>query len=138
MSAGYIRYKAGYKYQLVEDFGISTRICPGVVADTGYITLLPSGKLVIKSGYAWNGASGPTFDTKSSMRGSLVHDALYQLIRLGKLEPCWRKDIDRLFEKICKEDGMWSVRAALWERAVRWFGGSSVRPSSEPQIEVAP
>ena len=39
------------------------------------------GHLIIKRSYAWDGPSGPTIDTKNFMRGSLVHDALYQLMR---------------------------------------------------------
>jgi hypothetical protein len=37
-------------------------------------------------GYAWNGPSGPTLDTRNFMRGSLVHDALYQLMREGRMD----------------------------------------------------
>jgi len=39
------------------------------------------GGLLIKAGYSWDGPSGSAIDTKNFMQGSLVHDALYQLLR---------------------------------------------------------
>ena len=33
-------------------------------------------KIVIKEGYAWDGASGPTVDTYDSLQPSLIHDCL--------------------------------------------------------------
>ena len=80
-----IAYKKGYKYQLAEDY---IRFIPIYFHDdiqTKYISLIPqpdlSSLLTIRTGYAWDGPSGPTIDTKTFMRGSLEHDALYQLIR---------------------------------------------------------
>ena len=125
----------GYKYRLAKDHlqnvGIKKIDC-----STPYLKLSPSGLLHIKKGYAWNGASGPTFDTLSSMRGSLVHDALYQLIRLNRITPEYRKHADRLLEKICIDDGMWKFRAHCWEKAVRWFAGRWARPGSESDERI--
>lgn len=70
-----IKYRAGYKYQLVSDYIIETKIL-GYNIDTKYIKLFPDGKLTIIEGYAWDGCSGPTKDDKTNMRGGLVHDAL--------------------------------------------------------------
>ena len=86
--------------------------------------------LSIKAGYAWDGASGPTVDTEATMRPALVHDALYQLIRLGVLPPGSRKEADKLFRRLLKEDGMTFFRRWYFYRAVRWFGASSARPSA--------
>ena len=53
----------------------------------GIMSLNESGCLQIAAGYAWDGASGPTIDTRNSMIASLVHDALYQLIREDNYPP---------------------------------------------------
>ncbi len=91
-----------------------------------YLQLSINGELDIKTGYMWDGPSGPTIDTESFMRASLVHDALYQLIREGVLpvKP-YRKRADKLLLKICEEDGMSFVRRQYVYQAVRWFGESS-------------
>ena len=66
-----------YKYTLLNDYSYQTDIQVPEDADLGLLKIDPSGLLIIKNGYAWDGPSGPTFDTKNFMRGSLVHDALY-------------------------------------------------------------
>lgn len=79
--------------------------------------------LTIAEGYAWDGASGPAIDTNSFMRGSLVHDALYQMMREGLIPQYHRKDADQTMKKICIEDGMWKFRAWYTYLAVRIFAG---------------
>ncbi len=71
--------------------------------------------------YAWDGPSGPTFDTKTFMRGSLFHDALCQLIGEGLLDKKYRKYADQLLRKICLEDGMSKFRAWYVYMAVRTY-----------------
>ena len=114
----------GYKYQLTEPYIAETGIRPKERITTGYIDLDVDGRLVIAVGYAWDGPSGPTFDTPDFMRGALCHDALYQLLREGRLPPKYRKPIDKLLRRMCAEDGM-----PLWRRwyvyqGVRTFGGA--------------
>jgi hypothetical protein len=84
--------------------------------------------LTIKKGYMWDGPSGPTVDTKSFMRGSLVHDALYQLMREKKISLDFKDKADRILQQYCKEDGMNSLRAWYVYRAVKKFGLSSATP----------
>jgi len=76
-----ITYKNGYKYQLYNNYKIKTTIYPKSNITTDFIDLDKNGTLTIKKGYAWDGASGIAIDTCNFMRGSLVHDALYQLMR---------------------------------------------------------
>jgi len=130
----YIKLK-GYKYLLKRDYFHNIGI-KGFDVATSYLELSASGLLRIKASYAWDGASGPTFDTKSSMRGSLVHDALYQMIRLKKIPVSYRRLADEILEAICLEDGMWRIRAFLWERGVRRFAGIFARPGSEKPEEI--
>lgn len=138
MSIGYcLYYKDGYKYQVTRDNEIQTELT-GYSIDTEYVYLRPDGKMGIRHGYAWNGASGPTWDTNNSMRGSLYHDAGYQLIRLGYLPRETKEYFDQLLYDLCVQDGMFKFRAAYWRWAVIHFGIGSTRPSAEPQELVAP
>jgi hypothetical protein len=133
-----VRYRAGYKYQLVENVSTAISIYPLEEIETDYILLNRLGLLTIKKGYAWDGPSGPTIDTKTFMRGSLVHDALYQLIRMGKLNSEHRKEADKILRKICLEDGMCKARAWWVYRAVRRCGWTAIDPKKELNIKEAP
>jgi hypothetical protein len=83
---GYIRYRSDYKYQLAEEYKISISIKPKSNIETEFIDLDTDGNLTVKNGYAWDGPSGPVKDTDENMRASLVHDALYQLMRNDKIK----------------------------------------------------
>ncbi len=127
-----IKYKEGYKYQLAETYVQDTDIFDYEIS-SDFIELKKDGMLVIKKGYAWDGASGPTYDSKSSMRASLVHDALYQLMRLNPYLINYRDYADTLLYNICIEDGMWRTRAWAWKKAVNWFGKNAAE-SDNPVI----
>jgi len=133
-----ISYKGGYKYQLVESISLLTAICPGEDILTEYIDLYYDGHMIIRRGYAWDGPSGPTFDTKNFMRGSLVHDCLYQLMRQGKLLRSRREDADRLLKKICLEDGMSKLRAWWVYKGVRLGASAAVLKSNMKKVRHAP
>ncbi len=125
-----------YKYQLVQDYRVTIAIT-GKTIDPGYIALNSDGELTVKDRYAWDGPSGPTIDTRSFMRGSLVHDALYQLMRLGQLEhEDHREYADDLLKQMCVDDGMWKVRAAWVHWAVRKFGGRFAKPTPGSGDEI--
>ena len=93
---------------------------------------------MVKSGYAYDGPSGPTIDTKSSMRGSLAHDALYQLIRQGYLPGIARIRADNFMHKCFIEDGMWRWRASSWRKAVSKFAVSAADPKNKKKVYEAP
>lgn len=68
------------------------------------------------------------------MRGSLVHDALYQLMRQGHLDPDkYRETAVDLLRTMCREDGMSAIRAWWVYKGVRWGGESSTETTREPQ-----
>lgn len=114
-----IHFKAGYKYQLTSPYSVQTGICPPATIDYPYWTLHDDGLLEVSAGFAWDGASGPTFDTKSSMRPSLVHDCFCQMAKDRRLDyKTYAPLYNELFEKMCVEDGMWKMRAALWKVGV--------------------
>jgi hypothetical protein len=134
-----IAYKGGYKYQLKQNCAVEIEIKPEKPISTEFIELDAQGMLTIKRGYAWDGPSGPTFDTLTFMRGSLVHDALYQLMRGRHLDHnVYRATADRILQRICKQDGMWSVRAWWVYHAVRLFADPAADPADRRPIVRAP
>ena len=133
-----IEYRSGYKYQLATEYGVQTGIYPLEAILTEFITLNMNGLLFIRRGYAWDGPSGPTIDTKNFMRGSLVHDALYQLMRQELLGSEWRYAADKELNKICLEDGMSKVRAWWVYRAVQRMAGFAASPENKKKVHVAP
>jgi hypothetical protein len=133
-----IAYRAGYKYQLAEDYHTTIEIHPPAAVSNRYVRLMPDGQLTIRRDYAWDGPSGPTVDTPSFARGSLVHDALYQLIREGLIEPGHRKTADKILKRMCREDGMLSIRAWWVYNAVRLFGGPAADPANDHPVMRAP
>jgi len=117
-----------YKYSLAEDYSHQTDVKVTKDADLFLVKIDTTGFLQIKKGYAWDGPSGPTFDTKNFMSGSLVHDALYQLMREGKIGRDQRLRADEILREICIEDGMSKIRAWWAYVGVKWFGASSAKP----------
>jgi hypothetical protein len=120
-----------YKYVLAQDYvhPQPVSIKNHNVRIRRFIDLKPDGRLTVKKGYAWDGASGPAIDTPSIMRGSLVHDALYQLMRMKKLDhKKHRKPADKLFRKMCLADRMSTLRAGYVYQSVRWFGLGAAKP----------
>lgn len=116
-----------YKYQTTKPMSIKLSKDYGVWGETNFVCI-DHDTLYIQKGYAWDGASGPTWDTESSQRASLVHDALYQLIRVGILSMNDRISADKELERIAVEDGMWKWRAKMWRVGLKWFGASAAEP----------
>lgn len=136
-TSGRLAYFDGLKYEAAEDFWVQTPI-KGVFAYSkcGRVKLLSDGTLHIKKGFTCNGASGPTVDTKSSMRTAFVHDALYLLISEGRLACKYRAVADQLLADLGSQDGMFGWRARLWQWAVNTFGGPASR--HERKVLYAP
>jgi hypothetical protein len=95
-----------------------------VVINTEWCVVGGNGIMIYK-GYEWDGPSGPTIDTDDFMDGSLVHDALYQLIREGELGMGSRKAADECLFQMCRADSMPLWRARYVYFFVRMFGKSS-------------
>ncbi len=147
-----IYYKKGYKYQLhqvcrLDLLGALPAYEKAIHVD--YIALMPVtghqfvggnfSRLIIDKGYAWDGPSGLTIDTPNFMQGSLIHDALYQLMRLGFLDPkIWRQPADALLRRICLEDDMSEFRAWYTYHSVRGFGNPSTLEKNKKKVLSAP
>ncbi len=131
-----IYYRSGYKYQLEQEYQIKLPAEFSSIVTARKFLHMFNGVLTIREGYAWDGPSGPTFDTKTFMRGSLVHDALYQLMREKVMPMAMKKEADDILRDICIEDGMSKIRAWYVHRAVKKFGLSAITKNKD--IEVAP
>ena len=139
-----------WKYRTKHEFeadleGYDIKICSSKCSEpepdiTSFITLKvasagngckkrPVSGIVIKKGYAWDGASGPTFDTRASFKASLVHDAFYQCMRLRYVTQDSRGEVDRLFRHML--GGMGPLRRGLWYWAVRLFGKKAATPEPD-------
>ena len=120
------------EYKMRQDYSIQTDIYGYTIVDNpegrGNIRLLKSGELTIGHGFWWNGPSGPTYDSKNFMRGSLIHDALYRLMRVGLLPLWYRAYADELLYKLCREDGMSKFRARYVLKGVHEGGLDSALP----------
>ena len=135
-SRAHITYRGvDWKYVLIKTYihTLPRRLCldkiHSVCGSSGQRMLtLDRDHVIFHSGYFWDGASGLTFDTASSMRASLVHDGLYQAMRLGWLPQSARPAADREFRSILRADGMPAPRRLVWYAAVRLLGAPYARP----------
>ena len=130
-----IRYRTGYKYILEESIFFTHPELPDInIEGPDGITIYDK-VLAIKKGYPWDGPSGPTVDTKNFMPGSLVHDALYELMRCGALPLAYRKAADRILYAMNREHGMTWLRARGVYIALRLFGAKN---ASDVEKEIHP
>ena len=125
-----IQYKKRrkYKYNLHLDLEYETGIEVEEPRSLSLLEITSDGRLIIRKGYSWDGPSGPTIDTKNFMQGSLIHDALYQLMRELVLPQSDRKRADEILRDVCLKDGMSKFRAWYVYKAVRALGKSSSAP----------
>lgn len=133
MTAITYRNLKGYKYQLTEDYehelpdtfpALEVRIANDFYSVQGRT-------LTARMGYCWDGPSGPTVDTHDFMRGSLVHDILYQMMREKELPMAFRDAADLELKRICIEDGMHYLRASYVYQGVHMFGEANARPREQ-------
>jgi len=134
-----IYYRDGYKYQLTRECSLDLGHGAPFDIVTEWIDYSADGNLTIRPGYAWDGPSGPTVDTPDSMRASLVHDALYQLMRERLLNPAfYRETADKILRRLCIEDGMPELRADAWYEGVRLFAAGAADPKNVKKEKSAP
>jgi len=124
----YYKKRIRYKYNLHSDVTYQTDFSIEQDFDNRFLQLTSTGFLTIRKGYSWDGPSGPTIDTKNFMRGSLVHDALYQLMRENVLPQTARKRADEILRDICIDSGMSKFRASYVYFGVRLGGSFAAKP----------
>lgn len=129
----------GFRYRLEADYQHVVPVSgqppdyQGLYVGLAHIPGTGGSVLTARSGYAWDGPSGPTLDTVDFLRGSLIHDCLYQLIREGVLKPGDRATADRVLREVSAEDGMPGFRRWLDWAGLRLFGWAAARPGGEPK-----
>lgn len=152
-----MKYRKGFEYQLAEDEIFETGMKIGKRIKAEFIYMDEKGKLIVKSGYAWDGPSGPTKAIvsflekiplmgkwlvekflRSFLRGSCGHDALYQCLRNEWLEAYWRARIDIYLRECCLEDKMSKARAAWVYKGVKEFAGFASDPKNIKRIYITP
>lgn len=126
----------GYKYRLSRDAEARIPVFSDLpdIEDPYYS--IKGGVVHVKAGYSWDGASGPTWDDDTVLRGSLFHDVLYQAIRAGKIPATRRADADYAIYQIMKADGAWGVRALVWFIGLRIAGAPSTKPRKVEPIDT--
>jgi hypothetical protein len=129
--------KRKYKYVLDRSHPFKTRIT-GYTIITSFGELHADGTGIIYAGYGWDGCSGPTFDDKTNMRGGLIHDFFYQLMRLGLLPESCRGIVDKELQEHCREDGMGKFRAWYYLEGVDHFASFAAKYGTEPPVLTAP
>lgn len=131
-------YKKNIKYQTAKEFVVHLPTIIKYVKKnihTDFCSLTTTGCLTIFKRYGWDGPSGPTIDTETSMAGSLVHDLLYHLIRLGHLPIESKDECDNIMRAIMLQDGMWGFRAKYFLVGVSKYGkGSLIKPKKVHHI----
>lgn len=137
MKGDRIKYRKGYKYSLWETYRVRLYFIRGVSFEHRLFKLTEDGMLTIYEDYPWDGASGPTIDTSNSMRGSLVHDALFEAMRLGLLSQDFFHAANEEFRAILLEDEMSRLRSTIWFDGVEDFGSAHAAVKS-PKIYAAP
>lgn len=133
-----MKYRGGYKYQLAEHDTFQTEIRPVRDIVTARIWLTSEGVLTVREGYAWDGTSGPVLDRKTNQRGSLAHDALYQLMRMERLPHFLWRDADREFAKILKQDGAWRLTRQIDMAGLKLAHGRAALPKNRKKVYEAP
>ena len=132
-----VKIRKGYKYQLAEDALFFTSII-GYEINTTRLSLSQDGTLIIREGYACDGPSGFTIDRKENMSASVLHDALYQLMRMGGLPHYVWPEADAEYAKQMKKCGAWNitVRMNLWGLSI--MQGTYAKPKYRKRIYEYP
>lgn len=141
-TSGQMRFQRGFKYLLKggvtgDEWWVMTPIKGFEVTFRGFGQLYKDGKLSLRFGWGWDGPSGPTWDTKSSLPTSAVHDFFYLCTRKGWLPINLKPEIDKFLMDLGRYHGMWFIRTRLWFRGVSMFAFGSAR-RQEDKDELAP
>lgn len=127
---------SGYKYELTGPASLLVPELRGFPDFKHEYFSLRNGVIAMRKGYCWDGVSGPAIDTPDTMLAGLVHDVLYQAIRLGLLPPTARADADAALFSLLRQSGAPWWRATYFFVAVRLFGARHAKPETNPNITI--
>ena len=126
------KYKSADTEVLIVDEAFRPYTCM-----TDFITLKDC-VLTIQPNFCWDGASGPTVDTKNTIVPSQGHDALAQLIREGHIPFEMWIYADKDLYKWLRERKMSSLRLWAWEFGLSKAKGSYAKPKTLKKVHYAP
>ena len=133
-----VKYQDGYKNFLYETYKDKVAIYPGKRIKTDYGSLDEKGNVEIYRKFPWDGCSGPTIATKTTVRAGLLHDFLFRLMQDGLLSYLWKNQADKEFKIRLLEDGCNWLRAWYFYKGVQKFGSFAARPANRKKVKTAP
>lgn len=117
--------RKNWKYSIYSDCEINLYHDFGSIAHPFF--QIKDNVLSVKEGYTFDGASGPTLDTENFMVPSLVHDILFQAMRMGLISHSKFDNANIELKMQCRERGMSYFRAGYVYLGVKYFGKSSIK-----------
>ena len=137
-------FTSGYKHKVEKDLTIYLPWLRTYDINLDHIRLTPNGFLTAKRGWGWDGASGPTWDTQSSHRGSCFHDVMCYLMRKSYIDIGYKDHADQMAYQLwtmdSKKGWRWLLipRYKLWKFALNTVGKTGSRPKDMREIRKAP
>jgi len=124
-----------YKYQLLETEHLLLPVHFDDHIETRFV-ILSYNTITIKPGYAWDGFSCSP-DIRKALAASLVHDALYQLIKTDLLPIEDKGKCDKCLTDIMMQKGVSRFICRLYGYGVKIGGGKALKYGKEPkELEV--
>ena len=111
----------GDRLLILKDQKIQTQVF-GYRVQSGKVKLYQSGLLLLKTGYQWNGASGPTIDTPATIEASAGHDGLTDLLIKKKLPKTELSNINSSLYVLLRKNKVNTLRSTSWLFAVETLG----------------
>ena len=120
------------------DFAVTIRtiVYPPETVKTRLLTLTTHGDLTIGQGWQFDGATWIPDRTKTVMRAAMCHDAIYELIRQGRLEKAMQGQADSCFLCMCMEDGIPRWRANFYYFVLSKIGHLALTPRAGRHIFI--
>jgi len=127
-------YKSRRTYILETEECFQTVFRPKDIIVTMFITMYPDGRVIIRKGYSWDGVSGPVRDRPGNLMASLLHDALYQLMREGLVPSKLWAVADGEYFKQLKKQGYWTILVIIHMVGLRYAGGKYAQEGSVGKV----
>ncbi|RLC38845.1 hypothetical protein DRH27_01295 [Candidatus Falkowbacteria bacterium] len=136
---------ANYKYQLMEELTYPVSWPDSLNPSDDDFVFVKDGKLILREHYAWDGSTVPAKGLfavvgwnadKFCNKASVIHDALYQLMRAGRLDRNHKNFADRLYRSLCISGGMsrWQADLRFW--ALQKFGSLKYQALTPKILEM--
>ena len=121
------RLSSNHKYRLIDDVCFDAKI-EGLSASNGYVTIEPNGMLYISKAFTFDGNStGIDIDNEKNLFPSLIHDALYSLLRNGFLDESYKEVADDIYLKLLEKNGVSKAFVNASRLVLGRFGKFSIK-----------